>query len=118
MRDKQIANARAWALANPERVKEANKRMDSKRKGTNLARWRAYDDKLKMATPPWAIADDIRMYYEVADVLSRGGVKFHVDHMLPVRGKTVCGLHVQDNLQVIPALQNWRKGNRIQPETL
>ena len=73
---------------------------------------------LVQATPKWADLDAIRMFYEVADVLSRGGVKFHVDHLVPIRGKEVRGLHVQDNLRVIPAFLNLKKGNRLQSAIL
>jgi hypothetical protein len=44
---------------------------------------------------------------------------FHVDHIIPVKGKTVCGLHVATNLRIIEALPNLRKGNRLlSPEEL
>lgn len=40
------------------------------------------------------------------------GIKWHVDHKVPLRHKEISGLHIWNNLQVIPALENLRKGNR------
>lgn len=39
------------------------------------------------------------------------GIEWHVDHIIPLKGKDVCGLHIWSNLQVIPKTLNLQKGN-------
>jgi hypothetical protein len=87
-----------WKAKNPEKRNaiEANRRSAKNQR-----------------TPAWANHEDIKMFYEVANVLSRGGVLFHVDHIIPLKGKEVSGFHVENNLQILPWHQNLRKGNRI-----
>jgi hypothetical protein len=67
--------------------------------------------------PAWLTADDhwmIEQAYELAVLrTSMFGVPWHVDHVLPLQGKTVSGLHVPTNLQVILGVENARKGNRV-----
>ena len=46
------------------------------------------------------------------------GVVHHVDHIIPLQGKTVCGLHVWNNVRVIPGLENLSKSNKLQEELL
>jgi hypothetical protein len=68
----------------------------------------------KRATPKWVNYQEISKFYEQAISMSiKTGKKYHVDHIIPLRGKNVCGLHVQHNLQVICAIENLKKGCRF-----
>lgn len=68
----------------------------------------------KLATPAWASYRKIENLYRERDRLNKrfGFICFHVDHVIPLKGKRVCGLHVHDNLRVIRARANILKGNR------
>jgi hypothetical protein len=69
-----------------------------------------------LRTPPWLTTKQL---LEIQDFYIRAkiaedftGEKWHVDHIIPLRGKTVSGLHVPWNLQLLPALKNISKGNK------
>jgi hypothetical protein len=66
-------------------------------------------------TPSWLTADDhwmIEQAYELAALRTKiFGFAWHVDHILPLQGKLVSGLHTPYNLQVIPGTENVRKLN-------
>ena len=82
----------------------------------NAAKRRAI--KLK-ATPIWLTKDDheyIAELYKIAQELTeQTGVPHEVDHIHPLKGKSVCGLHCPDNLQVIPRAENRSKSNKFTP---
>jgi hypothetical protein len=72
---------------------------------------------IKRATPAWldkAQVATIRKIKEACKALNKehGARTYHVDHMEPLRGKHVCGLHVPWNMQIILATKNMAKGNR------
>jgi len=69
------------------------------------------------ATPKWASHEDINFIYKQSKVLSEiNGEVFHVDHIVPLKSNIVCGLHVENNLQILSASENIKKSNRIWPD--
>ena len=97
------ARVKVWAQSNPERVRlnalvSANNRRARKVK----------------ATPGWFDPDKVRAIYEERErIQMETGVPHHVDHIVPLHSPLVCGLHVQHNLRVIPAKENWSKSNKL-----
>lgn len=93
---------RLWAKLNPEKAAL----MTAKRKSAT-----------HKAAPKWLSAEDHELmqflYKEAAGLSKDTGVKFHVDHIVPLRGKTVCGLHAPWNLQIIAAGKNLSKHNKL-----
>ncbi|KKM17938.1 hypothetical protein LCGC14_1670790, partial [marine sediment metagenome] len=69
---------------------------------------------VKQAKPRWANDEEIKKIYQQAKQLTETiGTTHHVDHVIPIQGKNVCGLHVETNLEVILASENYRKSNRF-----
>lgn len=69
----------------------------------------------RQAQPPWVNIEKLKSIYRLMRKKNKaaGQVAYHVDHIIPLQGKNVCGLHVPWNLQVIPAAENLRKSNKF-----
>ena len=65
----------------------------------------------KSALPSWANLKEIKQIYKEAANLRDSGKNVHVDHIIPLNGKNVCGLHIEYNLQIIDSNDNLKKSN-------
>ena len=111
-KEKLLAQEKAWYKKNKEKVKaykQANKgkinALTAKRKASKLNR-----------TPSWLTKED---WNEIKDIYRMSkrrseveGILYHVDHIIPLQGKNISGLHVPNNLQILKARDNISKGNR------
>lgn len=112
-KEKAAVHVRNWANKNPDKVKsyidtwcKANpdlvSRYDEKRR-----------ERLKDATPSWVDRDLVKSIYLKRDELNeKWGTEFVVDHIVPLFGESVCGLHCWENLQLLERVDNASKGNR------
>lgn len=103
--------ARGLAEAEPQR------RLDSLEKRAALVRHHAAKrrcEKLKR-TPAWTDMRAIRaLYVEARRLTATTGIQHHVDHVIPLQGRLVSGLHVPGNLQILTGSENSRKKNTFE----
>ena len=102
-RQQQIDNAVQWNKANDKRRREIIALWDKNNQGIRTAhRAKRRAQKLK-ATPKWADLEYIKSYYRISQFLTKHtDEEYHIDHIVPLQGKNVCGLHCTENLQVVP----------------
>lgn len=115
MADKEYAKTLSGKLSHSK----ANKTYSKTLKGRirNQSKDAKYKAAKLHAIPKWLTKNDwclIDMKYALAIYLTdTTGIQWEVDHIIPLQGKNVSGLHVPWNLRVIPARENEAKGNRI-----
>jgi hypothetical protein len=110
---------RNWRINNIDHVKASVARW----KAENPERVRASDAKRgiaeRVATPLWLTSDQrgaMKVLYAKARLVTKQtGVVHHVDHIVPIQGKDVCGLNVPWNMRVVAAEVNASKGYRLDP---
>jgi len=82
----------------------------------HLARTRKRQTAKLQRVPKWLTVDQIKVmqaFYQIAAMLTReNNEPWHVDHIIPLQGKNVSGLHVPSNLRVIPGSENVKKSNK------
>ena len=98
-------------------IRARGKRWREENSDKNAAKATRYRAAKLNATPKWANQEEIEYYYRIAKFftdISGGFVKHHVDHIVPLKGKNVCGLHVENNLQVLIDKHNLIKSNKTE----
>ena len=70
------------------------------------------EEKIRLATPEWCDKTSLSKF------ISNCPEGYHVDHIIPLRGKLVWGLNIPENLQYLPAQENISKSNKTDPLTL
>jgi hypothetical protein len=92
-----------WKKNNPEKVRQYS----AKRRSKTL-----------LAMPNWLSEEQLceisYVYITARDLELLTGEPHHVDHIVPLQGEDVCGLHVPWNLRAIPAKENLKKSNKIE----
>ena len=126
-KEKHLAVSRKWrelnkekALDNESRYRDRNREVCNARiaswkrsnKGLVTHYQRRREADLGQRVPSWADSGKIAALYAEASRMRSDGLNVHVDHIVPLRGKKVSGLHCENNLRIIPSEENLRKSNK------
>jgi hypothetical protein len=130
-REKINAGIKVWKEANPKMAAAAIQKWQERNRDKCNAKRKKYGEKFPekeraltakyfagkiQATPKWADQTVILQFYKLASELKKAtGESHHVDHVIPLRSKYVCGLHCEANLQVLTRTENCSKSNKFRP---
>ena len=115
-KEKYRGNLLRWQRTNRDKTRASSRKYYDDNRSEEVARSAEKRVKRNLARPASLTkeqSDEIKNFYWLArDLKAVTGEEYHVDHIVPLNGKTICGLHVPWNLQVLPADINLSKGNR------
>lgn len=133
-REKENERCRKWRSNNPEKMSDINRAYYENHAEERREQARAYRSenphvtaemnlryrtRMAKCKPSWADDDKIAEIYRAAKALNEAfGTDYQVDHIIPIFGKNVCGLHIESNLQIITADANRRKSNKFDEAAL
>lgn len=112
---KVLANKAAYRERNRDLLREKHREYHASKPEIATKNSAARRARRRFAQPPWVAPADLLAVYRQAQVLSAlTGIKYSVDHVIPLKHPLVCGLHVPWNLEAVPLLDNKRKSNRFE----
>jgi hypothetical protein len=111
-REKNRAARKAWEQRNPKAALESFRRYRERNRAQIRARLAVSKEGREKRRVLWANQDTILDIYRQAELMTRTTGRLHVvDHIIPLQGRTVSGLHVETNLRVIEHHENAQKHN-------
>ena len=113
-RAKYRATTATWQRENPQKTAQYQRNQNAKRPGKRNLWTMNYRTAKATRMPKWlndAQLFEMESVYTYCSALRKIGLDYHVDHVVPLRGKSISGLHVPWNLQVLPGRENMSKGN-------
>ena len=115
-KEKRLATNSEYRKNNSEKITQINKNWRLKNVASINAKNRTRRASKNYRTPAWLTDIDyerIQNEYKLAYILTKvTGEKWEVDHVIPLQGEFVSGLHVPSNLKAIKAFENRSKHNR------
>lgn len=115
---------RGWVAENKEEKRLRDAEYERTKRGVGdvdflascAAKTKRYEAARSQAIPAWSDRDVVDGMYLLAQVFRRTGLNMHVDHIVPLQGATVSGLHTHNNLQLMIGSANQSKSNRVWPD--